>query len=211
MSAILISTAIFCMLGVAAMAIYVALYGGHRVFQERFAEMAIKMQISEGEGMFAGGRESEGFAHTLFQWALRRMPKPKASPSSDKTIHTLVRAGFVRSGALRTFQLIRIIALAVTGIVGIVAATIFGLAAGRVALVVRVSDCCDRLFRTAVLSAPAREPAPKGYRAPALRRARFVGRLRRGGPWAVRSDQDRRRGDRSPGPGDRHRTGLGLC
>jgi tight adherence protein C len=136
MSAILISTAIFCMLGVAAMAIYVALYGGHRVFQERFAEMAIKMQISEGEGMFAGGRESEGFAHTLFQWALRRMPKPKASPSSDKTIHTLVRAGFVRSGALRTFQLIRIIALAVTGIVGIVAATIFGLAAGRVALVV---------------------------------------------------------------------------
>ena len=65
MSPILVSTAIFCMLGVAAIAIYVAFYGGHRVIQERFDEMAMKMQISEGEGMFAGGRESEGFAHTL--------------------------------------------------------------------------------------------------------------------------------------------------
>jgi tight adherence protein C len=136
MSAILISTAIFCMLGVAGMAVYVAFYGGHRVFQEHFAEMAIRMQASEGDGSFAGGREPQGLARSLFQWALQRMPKPKASPSSDKIIHTLVRAGFVRSGALRTFQLARIIALAVTGIVGIVAATVLDLPAARVALAV---------------------------------------------------------------------------
>lgn len=136
MSAILISTAIFCMLGVAGMAVYVAFYGGHRVFQEHFAEMAIRMQASEGDGSFAGGREPQGLARSLFQWALQRMPKPKASPSSDKIIHTLVRAGFVRSGALRTFQLARIIALAVTRIVGIVAATVLDLPAARVALAV---------------------------------------------------------------------------
>jgi tight adherence protein C len=132
----LVSTAIFCLLGVAGMALYVALYGGHRVFQERFAEMAIKMQIAEGDGMFAGGRAPGGFAHSLFQWALQRMPKTKASRSSDKITHTLVRAGFVRSGALRTYQLTRIIALGVTGIVGIVAATVFGLPAARAALAV---------------------------------------------------------------------------
>lgn len=136
MSSILISAAIFCLLGLAGMSIYLALYGGHRVFQERFAEMAIRMQIVEGEGVFAAGREPEGLARTLFQWALQRMPKPKDSPSSDKITHTLVRAGYIRSGALRTFQLIRVISLVVMGIMGVAAAMVFELAAGRMALVV---------------------------------------------------------------------------
>ncbi len=136
MSSILISTAIFCLLGLAGMAIYVALYGGHRVFQERFAEMAMKTRIAEGEGKFGGGHEPEGLTRALFQWALQRMPKSKASPSSDKIIQTLVRAGFVRSGALRTFQLVQIISLIATGMVGFVVPAMMGLAAGRVALIV---------------------------------------------------------------------------
>jgi hypothetical protein len=53
MSSILISTAIFGLLGVAGTAIYVALYGSHRVFQERFSEMAIKLKLAEGDGLFA--------------------------------------------------------------------------------------------------------------------------------------------------------------
>ena len=136
MSSILISTAIFCLLGVAGVAVYVAFYGSHRVFQERFAEMAIKLQFTEGGGSFDDGHEPDGLARTLFQWALQRMPKPKASSSSDKITQTLVRAGFIRSGALRTFLLIRIISLIVTGIIGFAAATVFGLAAGRVMLII---------------------------------------------------------------------------
>jgi len=42
MSSILISTAIFCLLAGTGMGVYVALYGSHRVFQERFAEMAAR-------------------------------------------------------------------------------------------------------------------------------------------------------------------------
>jgi tight adherence protein C len=136
MSSILISTAIFCLLGVAGMGVYVALYGSHRVFQERFAEMAIKLQISEGDGLFVGGHEPAGVARSLFQWALQRMPAPKASPSMEKMTHVLVRAGFLRSGALRMFQLIRFIALALTGIAGLFVAMMLGLAAGRVFLTV---------------------------------------------------------------------------
>jgi tight adherence protein C len=50
-----------------------------------------------------------------------------------------VRAGFIRSGALRTFQLIRIISLLTIGIVGFIAATVFGVAAGRAFLITMVS------------------------------------------------------------------------
>jgi tight adherence protein C len=139
MSSILVSTAIFCLLGMVGMAVYVALYGSHRVFQERFDQMAIKLKISEGEGSFDGRPEREGLAHNLFQWALLRMPKPTVSPSSDKTTQTLVRAGFIRSGALRTFQLIRILSLLATGIAGFIAATVFGVAAGRAFLITMVS------------------------------------------------------------------------
>src|ERR1700704_1135460 len=119
MSSILISTAIFALLGAAAMAVYIALYGSHRVFQERFSERAIKLKIAGGEGTFAGGHESAGMAHVLFQWALHRMPAPKDSASTEKVTSTLVRAGFLRSGALRTFQLVRLITLAATGIAGL--------------------------------------------------------------------------------------------
>ncbi len=136
MSSILISAAIFGLLGVAGMAVYAALYGSDRVFQERFAEMAIKLKISEGEGLFDGGHEPEGVARSLFQWALQRMPAPKASPSMDKMTHLLVRAGFLRSGALRTFQLIRVISLVLIGSTGLVVAMMLGLAGGRVFMTV---------------------------------------------------------------------------
>jgi tight adherence protein C len=136
MSSILISTAIFCLLGVAGTGVYVALYGSHRVLQERFAEMAAHLQITEGVGVFDQDREPEGLGRTLFQWALQRMPKPKVSPSSDKTTQTLVRAGFIRSGSLRTFQLIRMLSVIVIGLVGLVVAAVLGLAAGRVMLII---------------------------------------------------------------------------
>jgi tight adherence protein C len=118
------------------MGVYVALYGSHRVFQERFSEMAIKLKISEGEGLFADNHESAGIARAMFQWALHRMPAPRESASMGKVTSTLVRAGFLRSGALRTFQLVRLIALAITGATGLIVATMFGMANGRIFLVV---------------------------------------------------------------------------
>lgn len=139
MSSMLVSVAIFGLLGVAGMATYVALYGSHRAFQERFDEMAIKLQISAGEGSFAGGYRRAGLFRLLFQWALLRMPAPKPSPSTEKTTSILVRAGFLRSGALRMFQLIRFISLALTGITGLVVALTFGLAGGKLILVVLAS------------------------------------------------------------------------
>jgi tight adherence protein C len=128
MSSLLISTAIFCLAGVVGLGVYIALYGSHRVFQERFAEMTLKLQLGEGSGTFGRDLESDGLGRTLFQWALQRMPKPKVSPASDRTTQTLVRAGFIRSGTLRTFQLIRLLVAAVFGILALAIAAVLGLA-----------------------------------------------------------------------------------
>ena len=136
MSSILISTVFFCLVGVAGAGIYAALYGSHRVLQERFSEMAIKLKLAEGDGVFVGGLEPESVARALFQWALKRMPAPKASPTTEKISHLLVRAGFLRSTTIRTFQLIRLIAFAAIGIAGLLVATTLGFAMVRVLIVV---------------------------------------------------------------------------
>jgi len=130
----MISIAIFCLIGVAGTAMYVALYGSHRVFQERFSEMALRLRMTDGDNPFDNGHEPEGFARSMFQWALQRMPAPKTSPSTEKLSHTLVRAGFMRSGTLRIFQLIRVLSLAVAGVVGLLAGMLLGLSGGKLFL-----------------------------------------------------------------------------
>jgi tight adherence protein C len=64
------------------------------------------------------------------------MPAPKASPSTEKISRLLVRAGFLRSASAHTFQLIRLIAFAAIGIIGLLVAMTFGFAMGRSILVV---------------------------------------------------------------------------
>lgn len=135
MSSILISTAIFCLLGVVGLSVYIALYGSHRVFQERFAEMALKLQLGEGSGMSDRDTGPEGLGRSLFQWALQQMPKPKVSPASDRITQTLVRAGFIRSGTLRTFQLIRLVAAVLSGFFALVLAALLGFAISQTIMV----------------------------------------------------------------------------
>ncbi len=121
MSPLLISVVFFCLLGVAATAFYVAFYGSHRVSQERFAEMAVKYRVTDGMNPFAAELAPETFSRALFQWALARMPAPKENSGSGKTAQTLVRAGFIRSGAVRVFQLIRLIAIGAGALIGFAA------------------------------------------------------------------------------------------
>ena len=136
MGSILISSAFFCLVGLAALGVYVALYGSHRVSQERYNEMALELKLTGRAAASGASYESPGVGHALFQWALKRMPTPKASPSMEKIAQLLVRAGVQRSTTVRTFQLIRLITLAVMGVTGLVVATTFGLSTGRLVLAV---------------------------------------------------------------------------
>ncbi len=113
MNPLLISVAIFCLLGVGATALYVAFYGVHRAFQDRFAEMAIKHRTDAGGDLFAALAAPEGLGRALFGWALKRMPKTSQNPGVKKIAQSLVRAGFIRSSAVRVFQLARIVAIVV--------------------------------------------------------------------------------------------------
>src|ERR1700687_5838492 len=109
-STLLISLFVFSMLGVGGLAIYVALYGSHRVLEERFADLAIKMRASQGA--FDDDRpQDEGLGRMLFRWASARVPAPNLdTPSGEKLSDTLVQAGFINSGAAHAFQVFRVMA-----------------------------------------------------------------------------------------------------
>lgn len=138
MSTTLVSLVIFCLVGVVATGLYVALYGSHRVFQERFSEMALKLRMETGAGQFGDSPMPDGLARSMIGWALRRMPAAKGTPSVEKLSQTLVRAGFMRSAAVPVFQLIRLISAVAGGILGLVAALVLGGSAGRMLLFVMI-------------------------------------------------------------------------
>jgi tight adherence protein C len=116
------------------MGVYVALYGSHRVFQERFSEMALKLRMAQGSSQAGDIQMPDGFAHSLFNWALVRMPAVKATPSVEKLSQTLVRAGFIRSAAVRIFQLIRLLSMVGGGMLGFLIGLLVGGPIGRMLL-----------------------------------------------------------------------------
>jgi tight adherence protein C len=108
----LISIIVFCLLGVAAMAIYVALYG-NRLTEERLNDLAIKIRTVQGTDLEVLDADSETLGRMLFQWAARRFPAPKPdTPAGEKVSRLLMQAGFTRSVDGQVFQVARISAIA---------------------------------------------------------------------------------------------------
>ncbi|MGH7934189.1 MAG: type II secretion system F family protein [Candidatus Binataceae bacterium] len=122
MTPLAVGLMIFCLVGAGAMAIYVALYGSHRVLQERFQDMAIKLRLMHGADEFNhSDAVPEGLTRTILRWATARMPQPKTdTPAAAKLVTTLVRAGFIRSSAVRTFHAIRMFSTVAGALIGFV-------------------------------------------------------------------------------------------
>ena len=109
-STLFIAVSVFCLLGAGGMAIYVALYGSHRVIEERFADLAIKMRASQG-AFDEDQPHDESLGRMLFKWASARVPAPNLdTPSGEKLSDTLTQAGFIGSGAAHVFQVFRVMA-----------------------------------------------------------------------------------------------------
>lgn len=107
----LISIVVFSLLGVAAMAIYAALYG-NRLLEERLNDLAVKIRTVQGTDLEALDAENETLGRILFQWAARRFPAPKPdTPAGEKLSRLLVQAGFIRSIDNQVFQVARICAI----------------------------------------------------------------------------------------------------
>ncbi|HTT75959.1 MAG TPA: type II secretion system F family protein, partial [Candidatus Binataceae bacterium] len=124
MSPLLIAVTVLFLMCAVAMSLYVALYGSHRVMQERFDEMTLQLRTAQ---IMAHGGElmPDSVGRSLLQWALQRVPAPKKNRATEKLAKALVQAGFRRSNAVRIFLLIRVAAIGAGSVLGLLAGTIF--------------------------------------------------------------------------------------
>jgi tight adherence protein C len=126
MNSLLISVIVFCLSGVAAVGIYGVLYGSHRVLDERFADLSVRLRMEHG-----GFRDDElganGFARSMLGWILRRVPEPKPGDAKTEKISALlVQAGF-RSSKLKTFYAIKLLSTVIAAAAAVLVTVILGL------------------------------------------------------------------------------------
>src|SRR6266851_10292532 len=69
------SMTIFLLSGAISLAIYVAIYGSHRPFDERITEIGVKMRVAYGNPLNLD-MDSDTFARSLFRWVAKRLPEP---------------------------------------------------------------------------------------------------------------------------------------
>ncbi len=126
MSAIYASLTIFLLCGAISLSIYVAIYGGHRPFDERISDMGVKMRVAYGNPLDLD-MESDTFARSLFRWVAKRIPEPASNtPQAEKMAQILVRAGFRDPGAARIFHFVRLACTVGLAIVAVTASIIMG-------------------------------------------------------------------------------------
>src|ERR1700722_5607370 len=131
MSSLLISVMFFCLVSAAGFAVYFAMFAKNRVIEERFTDLAFKMRIAQG------GLEDEAQQATIstmvFKWASRKIPPPDLnSPKGEKLAQTLAQAGFIKSGAAQTFQVIRVFCAVGGALLAFIAALVSGEDPGRI-------------------------------------------------------------------------------
>jgi tight adherence protein C len=127
MPAFYASLTVFLLLAAVSFAIYVAIYGINRPFDDRISEIGVKMRVVYGNPANLD-IESDTFAHHLFRWVAKRLPEPAINtPEREKLAKTLVRAGFSGSGAISTFHFTRLSSTVGTAIVSLVVSIAFGL------------------------------------------------------------------------------------
>jgi len=126
MPAIYASLTVFFLFSAISIAIYAAIYGINRPFDERITEIGVKMRVAYGNPANLD-MESNTFARSLFRWVARHLPEPAPNtPEREKLAQILVRAGFPGSGAVRTFHFARLASTAGAALLALVVAIAFG-------------------------------------------------------------------------------------
>ncbi len=126
MSATFASLTVFLLFGAISLAIYAAIYGINRPFDERIAEIGVKMRVTYGNPADLD-LESDTFSRSLFRWVVKRLPEPALNtPEREKLSQLLVRAGFPGPRAVRTFHFVRLSSTAGAAILALVVAIAFG-------------------------------------------------------------------------------------
>src|SRR5271166_2025734 len=127
MSAVYASLTVLLLFGAISFAIYAAIYEINRPFDDRVAEIGIKMRVTYGNPANLD-MDSDSFADGLFRWVAKHLPEPAMNtPEREKLAQSLISAGFPGSGAIRAFHFIRLASTAGLALLAMVAAIFFGL------------------------------------------------------------------------------------
>jgi tight adherence protein C len=127
MSAIYASLIVFVLFSAVSFAIYVAIYGINRPYEDRIADIGVKMRVAYGNPANVD-MDSDSFANALFRWVSKHLPEPEMdSPQIEKLSLTLARAGYSGSRALRTFQVVRLCFTVGVALVALIGGFVLGL------------------------------------------------------------------------------------
>lgn len=114
----MVGIAVFFLAAAACVALYLAITPSNRVVDERFADLAIKMRASQGA--LAGDNQDANVLRMLFRWTAKRLPQPNLeTPNGEKLQQTLAQAGFLKSSAAHTYQVIRVMLAVGCGALGL--------------------------------------------------------------------------------------------
>jgi tight adherence protein C len=126
----MVGIGVFFLAGAAAFALYLALSPNSRAIDERFADLALKMRVSQGA--LEGDNQDQGVMRMLFKWAAKRVPAPDLnSPSGEKLQQTLAQAGYLKSSAAQTYQVARVLLAIGGGALGLLVGVIFHTSAAQ--------------------------------------------------------------------------------
>jgi tight adherence protein C len=118
MSPFTVAVAVFLLAGVACVALIIALSPQNRAVEERFADLAVKMRVTRGA--LDGDAEDENLLRMILRWTAKRVPPPNMdTPTGEKLQQTLAQAGFLKSSAPQTYQVVRVLLAIGCGALGL--------------------------------------------------------------------------------------------
>jgi len=86
--------------------------------------LAVRMRASQGA--LAGDLQDDNVLRMLFRWASKRVPPPNMdTPTGEKLQQTLAQAGFLKSSAPQTYQVIRVLLAIGCGVLGLLVGLFF--------------------------------------------------------------------------------------
>jgi len=120
----MVGITVFFLAAGACVALYLALAPNSRTVDERFADLAVKMRASQGA--LEGDNQDDNVLRMLFRWASKRVPAPDLdSPTGEKLKETLQQAGFLKSSAAHSYQVMRVLLAIGGGVLGLLIGFIF--------------------------------------------------------------------------------------
>jgi tight adherence protein C len=124
MSSFMVGITVFFLAAGACVALYLAIAPQSRTVDERFADLAVKVRASQGA--LEGDNQDDNVLRMLFRWAAKRVPAPDLdSPTGEKLRDTLAQAGFLKSSAAHSYQVMRVLLAIGGGILGLLIGLIF--------------------------------------------------------------------------------------